>query len=368
MQWAGVQIFETSLVEMNSQFQASALGRTPAKVGAISEGLLVLRGIDVASLLDGCDDEILRIVTNTYKLHASGGTTHPYSTLLSLPGDMSRIFALPGYLGGDSPIAGVKWIASVPANVKEGLDRASALIILNNVNTGRPIALLEGSLISARRTAASALLAARLLQPNAEQMALIGCGLINFEIARLACKTSPRLRELIVFDLYEQRAATFVLRLERMVERARIAKTVEEACRFCRLISIATTAVRPHLREPSIFQAGAVILHVSLRDLTPEIILSFDNIVDDEDHVCQANTSVHLCERLTGNRQFIRCSLGDLLLNRAPARKDADTPIVFSPFGLGVLDLAVARFVVEKAVRSGTASTISDFFPAPWRK
>lgn len=353
---------------MNAQFQASAPRRTPAQVGTISDGLLVLRGIDVAALLDGCDNEILRLVTDTYKLHASGGTTLPHSTLLSLPGGMSRIFALPGYLGGDSPVAGIKWIASVPANVIEGLDRASALIILNTVNTGRPIALLEGSLISARRTAASALLAARLLQPNAEEMALIGCGVINFEIARLACETLPRLREFVVFDLYEQRATTFVLRLERIVERVHIAKTVEEACRFCRLISIATTAVRPHLREPHMFQAGAVILHVSLRDLTPEIILSCDNIVDDEDHVCQANTSVHLCEKLTGNRQFIRCTLGDILLNRASARKDPDTPIVFSPFGLGVLDLAVARFVVEEAVRSGAATTISDFFPAPWRK
>jgi N-[(2S)-2-amino-2-carboxyethyl]-L-glutamate dehydrogenase len=353
---------------MNDQFQASVPPRAPAQVGTMSEGLLVLRGTDVASLLDGCDNEILRLVTDTYKLHASGGTTLPHSTLLSLPGGVSRIFALPGYLGGDSPVAGVKWIASVPANVMEGLDRASALIILNNVSTGRPIAFLEGSLISARRTAASALIAARQLEPNAEQMALIGCGLINFEIARLACGTFPGLREFVVFDLYEQRAITFALRLERMVERARIAKTVEEACGFCRLISIATTAVRPHLREPRMFQAGAAILHVSLRDLTPEVVLSFDNIVDDEDHVCQANTSVHLCEKLTGNRQFIRCSLGDLLLNRAPVRKDPDTPIVFSPFGLGVLDLAVARFVVEEAVRSGTATTISDFFPVPWRK
>jgi N-[(2S)-2-amino-2-carboxyethyl]-L-glutamate dehydrogenase len=353
---------------MNGQFEASAPSRTPAHLGSISGGLLVLRGIDVASALDGCDNEILEIVKDTYKLHAIGGTVLPHSTLLSLPGGVNRIFALPGHLGGDSPLAGIKWIASVPGNVLEGLDRASALIILNDVSTGRAIALLEGSLISARRTAASALVAARLLQPNAEQMALVGCGLINFEVARLACETFSRLREVVVFDLNEQRATTFVLRLERMVERARIAKTVEEACSFCRLISIATTAAWPHLRDPHMFQAGAMILHISLRDLAPEIILSFDNIVDDGDHVCQADTSLHLCEKLTGNRQFIRCSLGDLLLDRAPSRRNLDTPTVFSPFGLGILDLAVARFVVNKAVRSGIATTISDFFPAPWRK
>lgn len=332
-------------------------------------GLLILRGEEVAALLEGKDAEVIRIVAEAYKEHVLGNSSLPHSSFVYLPGEGSRIIALPAFLGGNIQAAGVKWIASVPANIERGMDRASAVIVLNDTNTGYPRTLLEGSLISARRTAASAVLTTGLLSPMPRRMALIGCGMINFEIARMASRAFRSFEGIALFDVLRDRAESCGERLSAVdgVPPAEVAATFEEACSSCDLISIATTASHPHILEKNVFQAGAVILHVSLRDLNPHLILRFDNVVDDKDHVCRANTSLHLAEQLTGNRDFIRCSVGDILLGRSVARKDLETPVIFSPFGLGVLDLALSNLVQHEATRCGMGTNIPSFRNSPWR-
>jgi N-[(2S)-2-amino-2-carboxyethyl]-L-glutamate dehydrogenase len=110
----------------------------------------------------------------------------------------------------------------------------------------------------------------------------------------------------------------------------------------------------------------STISHISLRDLSPEVILSCENVVDDVDHVCRASTSVHLAEQLAGSRDFINCTLASLLLGESAARRNPDGVVVFSLFGLGILDLALSKFVCERAAGMGLGSVIPSFFPAPW--
>lgn len=335
-----------------------------------SGSLLIVRGDEVSSVLEDRDAEVIHLIREAYKTHTRGDSSLPHSSFVTLPGRGNRIIALPGFLGGSTRSAGMKWIASVPANVERGMDRASALIVLNDVDTGFPSTVIEGSLISARRTAASAVLLAGLLSPAPSKMALIGCGAINFEIARMMCVSCISLEEVVLFDLQRQRAESIARRLAstKGMPRTLIANSMEEACRSCHLISMATIASQPHVHDKTVFQPGALILHISLRDLAPELILQFDNIVDDRDHVCRAETSIHLAEKSVGNREFIRCTVGDILLERAPARMDGETPIVFSPFGLGVLDLALSKFVTIQATKRSLGTSIPAFYNPSWKR
>jgi len=99
---------------------------------------------------------------------------------------------------------------------------------------------------------------------------------------------------------------------------------------------------------------------VSLRDLAPEVLLGAANFVDDVDHCLKADTSPHLVEQLTGDRDFLDGTLYDVLLGRAAP--PTDRSVIFSPFGLGVLDLAVGKYVYDEVSRAGSLRLIDDFF------
>jgi ornithine cyclodeaminase len=62
----------------------------------------------------------------------------------------------------------------------------------------------------------------------------------------------------------------------------------------------------------------------------------------------------------TGNRDFVSGNLVDVL--DKTFKLDHDRPRIFSPFGLGVLDLAVGNFVLEAAISSNAAIALPDFF------
>jgi ornithine cyclodeaminase len=333
--------------------------------------LTILGASEVQTLLEGQEDLVMQAVREAYEAHARGQTSLPHSTFLRFPDDTSnRIIALPAYLGGRVEVAGMKWIASFPGNIARGIERASAIVVLNSMDTGRPEAVLEGSVISAQRTAASAALAAHALHGDhaASALGLIGCGVINAEVARFVRRCFPSLRQLWLFDLDPKRAAAFARSVTGCLPdiAARPCDRLEEVLERCPLVSFATTALQPHVLDVRALADRSTVLHVSLRDLAPEVILACDNVVDDADHVCRAETSIHLAERRAGHRGFIRCTLGDVLLGHRRSRGDAPCT-VFSPFGLGILDLAVGHLVLARARASGNGRTVAAFSDIPPR-
>jgi ornithine cyclodeaminase len=89
-------------------------------------------------------------------------------------------------------------------------------------------------------------------------------------------------------------------------------------------------------------------------------VLASCNIVDDVEHCLKADTSPHLAEQLTGRRDFLAGTLADVIAGRVAV--PTDRAIVFSPFGLGVLDLAVGKYVYDQVHRSGELHVVDDFF------
>jgi ornithine cyclodeaminase len=329
--------------------------------------LLVLCGRDVAAILTGVESRIVDVVERAYRAYGKGTSSLPHSTFLRFPDQpRNRIIALPGYVGDSFGIAGMKWIASFPGNLAAGLDRASAVIVLNSIETGRPYCLLEGSVISAKRTAASAALAARTLSRDTTHasVGLVGCGVINREVIRFLTSLDRGIERVYAFDIDRGRAQAFLDDLPVLAGRcdSQVAPSLTAVLEQCSLISFATTAPQPYVSDLSACAPGTIILHVSLRDIAPDCLLSCDNVTDDVDHVCREQTSLHLAERLVGHRRFIRCTLPDIIAGTAEPRSGG-APVVFSPFGLGVLDIALAKEVYDVAVRDRSGATIPSFLP-----
>ncbi|NYJ07941.1 2,3-diaminopropionate biosynthesis protein SbnB [Petropleomorpha daqingensis] len=326
----------------------------------------VVPGAQVQAVLAGREKELVELVEATYRLHGAGGTVNPPSYFLRFPDrPTARAIALPASLGGARAVDGIKWISSFPDNVAAGLPRASAVLILNDHDTGYPVACLESSVISATRTAASAAAAADWLsrsRPRPARVGFVGTGLIARYVHTFLVGTGWSFDEVGVHDLDPGSAAGFRAYLARSGTAAAV--TVHEEAgdliRGSDLVVFATVAARPHVHDRSWFAHGPLVLHLSLRDLAPEVLLDAVNVVDDVEHCLTAGTSPHLAEQLTGSRDFVAGTLDDVLSGRVTIPPDAT--VVFSPFGLGVLDLAVGRFVYDAVAGAGELRVVEDFF------
>jgi ornithine cyclodeaminase len=312
--------------------------------------------------LSGC----IGVVRDAYLAHADGRSINPHSVFMRFPDRPdSRIVALPSHLGTPWRTSGLKWVASYPANVAHGTPRASAILLLNDDEFGYPFACLEGSVISAARTAASAVLAASQLRSgdhHVRTFGIVGTGLIARYILRFLVGTQWEIETVQLFDLDLSRAERFAetaLASQPDTE-VRIASDMPSLLKTSDLVLFATVASHPHVHDPQLLAHRPVVLHISLRDLAPAVVREAVNIVDDVDHVMQADTSLHLTEQLVGTRDFVAGSLAAVITGRCQV--DRARPVVFSPFGLGVLDLALGKWVYDRAVAAGELVPIEHFF------
>ena len=321
----------------------------------------IVGGKNVVELLAGHEKEVIERVKDAYMTHEAGESVNPDSYFLRFPEKVdSRIIALPAYLGGSVGLAGIKWIGSFPKNVASGLPRASAVLLLNDYETGYPLALLEAASISAARTAASAALAAVTLSSGRpKSVGVLGGGVIARTICRYLRSSGVPLDRVLCHDI-DQASATALA--EHLADSCgSIAPTVSAAEALdCDLVVLATTALAPHVSADRPFRPGQLVLNISLRDLAPELLLKANNVLDDIEHCLKADTSPHLAEKLTGNRDFVTGTLAAAIAG--DVRLDPGRPTVFSPFGLGVLDLAVGSYLYERAREEGRLLEVPDFF------
>lgn len=324
----------------------------------------VVGGTVAREIISSARSEIVDVVRQAYLTHHAGSSVNPKSYFLRFPDKPSaRIIALPAFLGGEYDVAGIKWIGSFPENITRNVPRASAVLLLNDYETGYPFACLEASQISAARTAASAVLGAEHLHGarSAGKIAVVGSGVIARNIVEFFAARQWQVGEFAVFDKVAEYADLLGDHIRRdLGTTASSAASLEAAVEDASVVVLATTAAEPYITDPGAFAVGQVVLNISLRDIDPGLILAAHNILDDVDHCLNADTSPHLAEQATGNRDFIDGTIAQLITGEVMLTPDR--PKIYSPFGLGVLDLAVGSFVHERARALQRAVPIDGFF------
>ena len=327
----------------------------------------VISGAQVQQALQGREKEIVELVEATYRLHGAGDSVNPPSYFLRFPDRPSaRIIALPASIGGQVRVDGLKWISSFPENVAAGHPAGVGGADPQRPRHRLPVRL-PGELDHQRHQdggvggAGRGLAQPRPAPPDAGRVRRDGPDRpLHPHLPgrhRLVVRRDRRAR-----PVRRQRG-----RLPRLPGRSRAppagspcTTSAEELIRSSDLVVFATVAAEPHVHDVSWFAHNPVVLHVSLRDLAPEILLASTNIVDDVEHCLKANTSPHLAEQLTGSRDFLAGTLADVMDGRVTV--PTDRPVVFSPFGLGVLDLAVGKYVYDQVASAGDLHVIDDFF------
>ena len=164
------------------------------------EDVVAAGGLDVAATID--------VVEEALRLHAEGDTRLPSKSALLWSDELGseetdgRIMAMPAYVGGSIALAGLKWIPSVPSNPSRGLPRGIGLIVLTDPETGLPVAVMDGTIVSAARTGAvTGVTARRLARPGAHVAAILGAGVqAGTQLAALEA-VLPELDEVRVWDI-----------------------------------------------------------------------------------------------------------------------------------------------------------------------
>jgi len=132
-------------------------------------------------------EEVIAIVEEVFRLKGEGRWEMPPKPGIN-PGPNSFLHAMPGYVP-DFGAAGIKWVSGFPDNKERGLPYISAVLILNDHETGLPRAIMDATWITAVRTGAATAVAARYLaRPDARVLSILGCGVQGrSNLAALRC-------------------------------------------------------------------------------------------------------------------------------------------------------------------------------------
>jgi 2,3-diaminopropionate biosynthesis protein SbnB len=313
------------------------------------EDVVAAGGLDMEACMDAVEQALV--------LHHKGNTIAPPKATIHWSDDVDsderhgRIMAMPAYVGGGIHVAGLKWIPSVPSNRQRGLPRGIGLIVLSDPDTGVPLAIMDGTVVSAMRTGAVSGLAARsLARDGARIVALLGAG-VQARTQLMALTTAlPAAQEMRVFDIDLARAQRLAEERAAASLSLQVMDDAEKAVRDADVVVAATMAPEPFV-PASWLEPGSLFLSVSSHDITVEALAAADLVVTDDlvhetGHASRPLARLAAAGLLTAEEVV---PLGAVLAGAHPGRSSEGQRIVVSPVGLGIEDVAEAARVLRRA-------------------
>jgi ornithine cyclodeaminase/alanine dehydrogenase-like protein (mu-crystallin family) len=322
--------------------------------------LLVLASHHVHELLTY--RECAEVMRAALAARARGQIQQPLRTIVR-PRDAAGFMALMPAYAPDTGY-GLKAICITPGNPAVGKDAHQGGVLLFDVSTGEPRALVNASAVTEIRTAATSAVATDLLaRPGAAELAIIGTGVQGRAHAHAIAAT----RDLTGIRLAGRdlaRTRTMAAELSGQLDVPVSAyDDVPAAVAGAGIVVTATTAAEPVLRREWL-APGAHVNAVGAcvpdaRELDTATMAEAAIFADSRESVGSEAGDFLLAER-DGVTNPVRAELGELLAGTATGRADDDELTVFESLGLAAEDLAAASFLYGKAARLG-AGTAAEF-------
>jgi N-[(2S)-2-amino-2-carboxyethyl]-L-glutamate dehydrogenase len=302
------------------------------------------------------------VIAEALSLFEIGNCRQPHKVVLRDGDDVSseargRINGLFASIRGDVPAIGMKWIASFPANRERSLPRASALIILNSPETGLPLAVMDGTLVSAMRTGAVTALGLKHLAPRGSRKAgMIGAG-VQAHTQILALITAlPELDEIAVFNRSPERAEALAEECHQRWHAPVVpVSTISAALKDADVVIPCTSTHEPFIRAEHV-KPGALTIQLSHNECDFEVVAQCQKIiVDNWDVVTHRGTVTPAIMHAQGllRDEDIYGTLGELILGLKPGRENQAERILFVHQGMGVEDIAWGWHVYRNACQRG---------------
>ena len=279
-----------------------------------------------------------------YEMPAKIGI-HPWSDVF--------YHAMPAYVPNNKA-CGIKWIECFPRNPKQfGLPQTTGLLVLNDIMTGVPYAVMDCSWLTAMRTPAVTALSAAALHGDAETFGMFGCGVQGKEHVKYIVKTLPKLKKIYINDSRPEMMDELIEEVKPYVDVEIVKADPKTIATNCEVMSSATIILLEPLSvvKREWVSKGQTILPCDLNTFwEPSIQLEADKYFVD---------SIDEHELFNGMGYFpdglpkIQGQTGEILAGLIPGRTAKDELIVCSNIGISVCDMVMGRAIFEKALAAG---------------
>lgn len=314
--------------------------------------------------------DVIHDVEKVYELTQSGDVISPgkcvmrWGNTVEDENTLGRINAMPGYIGGEYDMAGIKWIGSGPMNYKKGLPRASVTIILNDPDTKLPLCVADGTAVSTMRTGASGGVAIKHLSvKNASVMTICGAGAqapTQFEAAYIA---RPTLKKLYIYDIRPENAERFAGFIRENYPDVTPVPTndVEAAVRESDIVDCVTLASEPFIKGEWL-KKGALVMNMADYEVDNECIHRSSKVVVDYwenvKHRMISTVALMWKDGLFKDEQ-LHAEIGDIVNGSKPGRENDDEIIYFNAVGAGIMDIAVTARCYRNALKEGKGTKLA---------
>jgi len=304
--------------------------------------------------------ELMGAMEDAFRAKAMRRVQMPTKLYITFPdGDYRTMMA---YVP-DLEMACVKIVNVHPNNPeKHGLPTVMATIVLIDPETGRPLAIMDGTYLTGMRTGATGGVAAKYLaRKNSRIIGMVGAG-TQARTQLMALNEVFKIEEVRVCSKTRGECEKFAKDMEHLGLKFLVKEGVEETVRGCDIIVTTTPVTSPLVRNEWVEEG----MHINAigadasgkEELDPEILKRAKVVVDDYEQACHyGELNVPVSKGIFKPEQ-IHAELGEIIVGRKAGRTNDNEITVFDSTGLAIQDLAAAALVYRKARKVGVACEI----------
>jgi ornithine cyclodeaminase/alanine dehydrogenase-like protein (mu-crystallin family) len=316
--------------------------------------LILLSGRDLQVLLK--PKAVIEALHQVYASLASNRADHGRSLGFAIEGGTAHIKA--GLLPGSRAALAAKLNVNLPNNWKaQGLPTIQGVVLLADTITGRPLAVMDSMILTAIRTAATAMLAASFgARPESKIAAVIGCGMqARYQVEAL--QTCFAIEEIRVFDTDKAKARSLAEIIDNTGVRAVLVTNVSAAVDGADICVTCTTSTQPVLTNDmsltGCFVAAMGADNSEKSEIEPALLARSRIFVDDLDQCATGADLAHALRAGVVSKESVHADLADLASGARIGRNASDQLIILDSSGSGIQDVAAARLAYETARTTG---------------
>ncbi|RMD64367.1 MAG: ornithine cyclodeaminase family protein [Alphaproteobacteria bacterium] len=275
-----------------------------------------------------------------------------HHTITTPGGPEATLLLMPAWQAGRH--IGIKIVTVFPDNATRSLPAVMGVYLLLDGRSGSPLALIDGPMLTVKRTAAaSALASSYLSRPDSARLLMVGTGALAPHLI-LAHATVRPIREVLIWGRTEEKAAALARRMRRPGLRIAHTADLEDAVRGADIISCATLAREPLIHGEWLRNGQHIDLvggfTPQMREADDGVIARARVFVDTRDGACrEAGDIVQPIEAGLLSPDDIAADLIELTRGERAGRRFYDQITVFKSVGTAIEDLAAAQLVIERA-------------------